>query len=165
MAAMWASCGTHIDTRKFWMMLRTSLSVVVGRTESKRCWRTAPRKLLIAVAILMLSSMGVAVSSSYLLMSMIHWLNWCPCWASIHLKFMMHCSCCARCSLEKRCLSCRHISKPFSMRCSCETWLFRAMAKLARYRWGRMMKRMMMIIMKTVAVTAAVVSVATEGMS
>ena len=36
--------------------------LLLGRTDSKRCWRTAPRKLLIAVAILMLSSMGVAVS-------------------------------------------------------------------------------------------------------
>ena len=42
----------------------TSLHVVVGRTEIKRCWRTAPHKLRIAVAILMLSSMGIAVLSS-----------------------------------------------------------------------------------------------------
>ena len=43
-------------------MLRTSLQVVVGRTETSKRWRTAPRKLLVAVAILTLYSMGVAVS-------------------------------------------------------------------------------------------------------
>ena len=45
-------------------MLCASLHVVVGRTDSNRCWRIALRKLFIVVAILMLSSMGVAVSSS-----------------------------------------------------------------------------------------------------
>ena len=69
---MWPSDGSHVETKKFWAMLCTSRHVVVGRTDSKRCWRTGPRKLLIAVAILMLSSMGVAVSNSYLLMSTSH---------------------------------------------------------------------------------------------
>ena len=37
MAAMWHHQETHVETRKFWMTLRTSLHVVVGQTESKRC--------------------------------------------------------------------------------------------------------------------------------